>query len=193
MRPSSNPIATNRVFEVLDEFRDAARRSLAALRTLSEEEWDKIGWSPEGDRPYHRFQETRVLDSWIHLTGHPRRACCSPKTTTGPARRSSSIVLSPRCPTSSAKKMRSPDGTSLQVNLIGRQARTIFLEVRDGRASALTSLSGSATLEVTTPVALFWRRCAGRISAEAFLSASATDIRGDRDLAQSFAEHAERS
>ncbi len=29
--------------------------------------WEKVGWSPEGERPYHRFQETRVLDSWIHL------------------------------------------------------------------------------------------------------------------------------
>ena len=88
-----------------------------------------------------------------------------------------------------AKKMQSPDGTTLQVNLSGRQARAIFLELRDGRARALVSLAQPATLEVTTPVALFWRRCAGRISAEAFLGASATDIRGNRDLAASFAEN----
>jgi uncharacterized protein (TIGR03083 family) len=174
--------------QVLDEFRDAARRSLAALRTLSEEEWDKIGWSPEGDRPYHRFQETRVLDSWIHLQDI-RDALLQPEDDHGAGEEIVVNRFESALPYVFAKKMRSPDGTSLQVNLIGRQARTIFLEVRDSRASALTSLSGSATLEVTTPVALFWRRCAGRISAEAFLSASATGIRGDRDLAQSFAEH----
>jgi hypothetical protein len=38
-------------------------------------------------------------------------------------------------------------------------------------------------------VALFWRRAAGRILADAFLSASATDVRGDRAMAQSFAEN----
>jgi hypothetical protein len=41
---------------------------------------------------------------------------------------------------------------------------------------------------LTTPVALFWRRGAGRITAQAFLSASATDVRGSREMAQSFAE-----
>jgi hypothetical protein len=44
------------------------------------------------------------------------------------------------------------------------------------------------TLEFTTPIALFWRRAAGRISASALLSASATDVRGDHVLAEHFAE-----
>jgi hypothetical protein len=44
------------------------------------------------------------------------------------------------------------------------------------------------TLEITTPVALFWRRAAGRISAAAFLAASATDVRGDQATASAFAD-----
>ena len=44
------------------------------------------------------------------------------------------------------------------------------------------------TLEITTPVALFWRRAAGRISAAAFLAASATDVRGNHALASAFAD-----
>jgi hypothetical protein len=143
--------------EVLDEFHEVARDALARLRALSEEEWDKVGWSPEGDRPHHRFQETRVNRFESSLP----------------------YVL--------AKKMGSPDGTTLQVNLSGRQARTILLEVTSGRAGAVASLSTPATLEISTPVALFWRRSAGRISAEAFLRASSTNVRGDRSLAESFA------
>ena len=42
--------------------------------------------------------------------------------------------------------------------------------------------------EITTPVALFWRRAAGRISAAAFLSASATDVRGDHAMASDLAD-----
>jgi uncharacterized protein (TIGR03083 family) len=172
--------------KVLDEFRDTAQRSIAALRALSDEEWEKVGWSPEGERPYHRFQETRVLDSWIHLQDI-RDALLSPEDDHG----AGEVIVVNRfesaLPYVFAKKMHAPDGTTLQVNLSGRQARTIFLEVRDGRASALTSLPQPATLEVSTPVALFWRRCAGRISDDAFLRASATDVRGDRSLAESLA------
>jgi len=174
--------------QVLNEFREASQRSLASLRALSEEEWEKVGWSPEGERPYHRFQETRVLDSWIHLQDI-RDALLQPEDDHGAGEE---IVLNrfeSALPYVLAKRMQVADGTSLQVNLVGRQARAIFLEVRGGRASALTSLDAPATLEVTTPVALFWRRCAGRISAEAFLSASATDVRGSRSLAVSFAEN----
>lgn len=174
--------------QVLNEFRDATRRSLASLRSLSDEEWNKVGWSPEGERPYHRFQETRVLDSWIHLQDI-RDALLQPEDDHGAGEEIVVNRFESALPYILAKKMHSPDGTTLQVNLVGRRARAIFLEVREGRARALTSLDHPATFEVTTPVALFWRRCAGRISADAFLGASATDVRGNRSLAESFAEN----
>ena len=172
--------------EVLDEFRDVAQRSLSSLRLLSQEEWDKVGWSPEGDRPYHRFQETRVLDSWIHLQD-VRDALLQPEDDHGAGEEIVVNRFESSLPYVLAKKMGSPDGTTLQVNLSGRQARTIMLEVREGRAGAVTSFSRPATLEISTPVALFWRRSAGRISAEAFLRASSTNVRGDRSLGESFA------
>lgn len=172
---------------VLNEFRDATTKSLAALRSLDEASWEKVGWSPEGERPYHRFQETRVLDSWIHLQDI-RDALLQPEDDHGPGEE---IVVN-RFEGSLAyvvgKKMKAEEGTLLQVNLSGRLARTILLEVKDGRAVAVNSSTKPADLEVTTPVALFWRRSAGRISAQAFLGASATDIRGSKALAQSFAD-----
>ncbi len=172
--------------EVLDEFHEVARDALARLRALSEEEWDKVGWSPEGDRPHHRFQETRVLDSWIHLQD-VRDALLQPEDDHGAGEEIVVNRFESSLPYVLAKKMGSPDGTTLQVNLSGRQARTILLEVTSGRAGAVASLSTPATLEISTPVALFWRRSAGRISAEAFLRASSTNVRGDRSLAESFA------
>jgi len=72
--------------EMLDLFRETAHQSLDALRLLSDAEWEKVGWSPEGERPYHRFQETRVLDSWIHLQDI-RDALLEPRTITGRAKR----------------------------------------------------------------------------------------------------------
>lgn len=172
---------------VLDQFRAAAQRSLARLRELSDEQWERVGWSPEGERPYHRFMETRVVDSWIHLQDI-RDALLQPEDDHGPGEE---IVVN-RFEASLlyvvGKRLTPPEGTLIQVNLTGRLARTVLIEMTDGRASAVTRASRPADLEFSTPVALFWRRAAGRIGAEAFLNASATDIRGDRLLARGLAE-----
>lgn len=173
--------------EVLEEFRVATRRSVESLRTLSDAEWEKVGWSPEGERPYHRFQETRVLDSWIHLQDI-RDALLQPEDDHGAGEEIVVNRFEAALPYIVGRKMRSPDGTVIQVNLSGRLARTVLLEVREGRAEPVASTTTPATLEITTPVALFWRRAAGRISGQAFLDASATDVRGDRDVARAFAE-----
>ena len=173
--------------EVLNEFRAAAARSLAALRSLDDVAWDKVGWSPEGERPYHRFQETRVLDSWIHLQDI-RDALLQPEDDHGPGEEIVINRFEAAMPFVIAKRMNAPEGTIVQINLTGRLARTVLVAVSDGRAVALDSTPRAPDLELTTPVALFWRRGAGRISAPAFLSASATDVRGDRQLGVSFAE-----
>jgi uncharacterized protein (TIGR03083 family) len=172
--------------EVLDLFRETSRVSLERLRALSEAEWDKVGWSPEGERPYHHFQETRVLDSWIHLQDI-RDALLEPSDDHGPGEE---IVLNrfeAALPYVLGKKAQAPEGTVVRINLSGRLARSVLLGVSEGRAKALEESAELPTLELTTPVALFWRRAAGRISAEAFLNASATDVRGDEQLARSFA------
>lgn len=172
---------------VLDQFRDASARSLASLRSLSEADWEKVGWSPEGERPYHRFQETRVLDSWIHLQDI-RDALLQPEDDHGAGEEIIVNRFEAALPYVVGRKMRAPEGSIIQVNLSGRLGRTVLLQVRDGRAEPLDSSTVPPTVEITTPVALFWRRAAGRISPEAFLSASATQVRGDLGLARSFAE-----
>ncbi len=183
-------VAANRVRSgaaVLEEFRAITTQALAKLDELSLSDWEKVGWSPEGERPYYRFMETRVLDSWIHLQDI-RDALLMPEDDHGPGEE---IVLN-RFEASLAyvvgKKMRAPDATTVQLNIIGHFARTVLLSVVDGRAAPVASLSTTPTLEITTPGALFWRRSAGRISASAFLGASATDVRGDRAMAQAFSE-----
>jgi hypothetical protein len=173
--------------EVLDLFHTTTNRSLERLRALSDGEWEKVGWSPEGERPYYRFQETRVLDGWIHLQDI-RDALLEPSDDHGPGEE---IVLNrfeAALPYVLGKRARASEGTLVRINLTGRLARSILLGVQDGRAVALESSPLNPHLEITTPVALFWRRAAGRISAEAFLGASATDVRGDKNLASAIAD-----
>ncbi len=172
---------------VLEQFREATTASLVALRALSAEEWEIVGWSPEGERPYHRFMETRVLDSWIHLQDM-RDALLEPADDHGPGEQ---IVLNrfeAALPYVIGRRVGAAEGTIVRINLTGRLGRSVTIGVLEARARALNSASREPDLELTTPVALFWRRCAGRIDAAAFLSASATEVRGDQSLAEAVAE-----
>ena len=173
--------------EVMAQFRDATQRSLEHLRSLSEAQWEKIGWSPEGDRPYHRFQETRILDSWIHLHD-VRDALDLVGDVHGPGEEIVVSRFEEALPYVVGKKCRAVDGTSVRVNLTGPLARSVLIGVSDGRARAVSASAVTPTLEVTTPVAVFWRRAAGRISATALLSAPETVVRGNEDVAAAFAE-----
>ncbi|MGA2969496.1 MAG: maleylpyruvate isomerase family mycothiol-dependent enzyme [Acidimicrobiales bacterium] len=173
--------------EVLNKFRDVAATAIRTLRSLDDDAWEKVGWSPEGERPYHRFQETRVLDSWIHLQDI-RDALLEPADDHGAAEEIVINRFEGALPFIIGKKMGAHEGTVIHINLTGRLARTIVLAVENARAVVVHDGDLVPTLEFTTPVALFWRRAAGRISAPAFLNASATDVRGDHDLAEHFAE-----
>ncbi len=171
--------------EILEEFRAATAASLAALRELDAAAWEKVGWSPEGDRPYHRFQETRLLDSWIHLED-VRDALGR---VAGDDEVGEEVVLNrfeAALPYIVGKKVGAPDGTLVRLNLTGARARSVTIAVRESRAAALTATDQAPTLEVTTPAGLFWRRAAGRIGADQFLSGSA--VAGDRDMARVLSE-----
>ncbi|MGP8010675.1 MAG: hypothetical protein ACLPKZ_10545, partial [Acidimicrobiales bacterium] len=148
---------------------------------------EKVGWSPEGERPYHRFQETRVLDSWIHLQDI-RDALLEPEDDHGPGEEIVVNRFEAALPYVLGKRAHAPEGTLVRINLSGRLARTILLGVENGRAVPLVDIAETPNLELTTAVAMFWRRAAGRISADAFLRASATDVRGDKELASALAE-----
>ena len=67
-RTSSGSRATARCSgkEVLDEFRAVTQRRLDALRALTDDDWDREGFTPEGPGPYRQFMAIRVFDCWYH-------------------------------------------------------------------------------------------------------------------------------
>jgi uncharacterized protein (TIGR03083 family) len=175
------------VAEVLSDFHDATSASLARLHSLSPEEWQSDSWSPDGPRPLHQFQETRVLDSWIHLQDI-HDALLEPTDDHGLGEEIVVNRFEAALPFVWAKLAAAPEGALLRFNLVGRLGRAVQVQVRDGRGVAVPTTDEVPRVELSTAVALFWRRMAGRINAEAFLGASATDVRGDRELAQRLAE-----
>jgi uncharacterized protein (TIGR03083 family) len=171
--------------EILEEFRTATGASLAALRALDDAAWDKVGWSPEGDRPYHRFQETRLLDSWIHLED-VRDALGRPTVTDEVGEEVVMNRFEAALPYIVGKKVGASDGTLVRFHLTGARARSVAIAVREGRAVSVAATDQVPTLEITTPTDLFWRRAAGRIDSDRFLTGSA--VAGDVELARALSE-----
>lgn len=171
---------------VLSEFRRTTGVTLASLRGLTDEQWQVMGWSPEGEAPYSRMIETRLLDSWIHLQDL-RDALAMAAREDGLGEEVVINRFEAALPYVVGKKAKIGEGIRVRFNLVGRLARSIDVEVHEGRARAST-VPGDAHLEITMATSLFWRRAAGRISADALLGASSTDVRGDRDAARKIAE-----
>ena len=172
--------------ELLDEFQEVSRQSIERLAAMSDEAWEAQSWSPEGEVPYHRFMETRILDSWIHLQDL-RDALAQPLDDHGIGEEIVVNRFEAALPYVIGKRAGAPEGTRVRFNLIGRVGRSTDVVVTDGRAKA-SSEPGEPNLEITTPVALFWRRAAGRISAGSFLEASETHVLGDPELARRIAD-----
>lgn len=168
---------------VLDEFAAVASEALTRLMRLTEDDWNRVGWSPEGDVPYHRFMETRLLDSWIHLEDIAD-ALGPHDDDEGPG---AHVVLNrfeAAMPYVVGKRAQVLDGESFAINLTGPLGRRVVVVVDGGRARAVTGLAGGATGELTTPTSLFWRRCAGRISANELLEDPASVVEGDHELVE---------
>jgi len=171
--------------DVLAEFVRVAEGSLERLRDLDDEAWEVVGWSPEGDVPYARFMETRILDSWIHLQD-VRDALLRPGDDAGYAEEIVVNRFEGYLPYVWGKRAQAPEGARLRVSLEGPLARSVDVVVTNGRAGVATT-PGEPDLEIVTPASIFWRRGAGRVGAEAFLVAHDTVVQGDRELAARFA------
>ncbi len=183
-------VASRRHFsaqEVLTDFRYATTVTLSRLGRLEHGAWEAAAHGRDEGRPLHQVIETRVIDSWIHLQDI-RDALLEPADDHGLGEEIVVNHFEGALPYVWAVRAGAPEGSLLRVNLVGRLARSVQVEVRDGRGIAVASSDAVPSVELTTAVALFWRRMAGRINAEALVDASATDLRGERHLSRGLAE-----
>jgi uncharacterized protein (TIGR03083 family) len=52
--------------EVVAELREVAASRVATLRAMSEDDWNREGWTPAGTDTFGRFMQIRVMDCWVH-------------------------------------------------------------------------------------------------------------------------------
>lgn len=162
-------------------------RSSIRLRDMTPEEYDQIVTTPLGESASYRFRmETRIFDSWIHLQDL-RDAMLRPEDdhTVG-----EEVVIARFEATLPSVIKGATDfkgGELVRINLSGRLARSMTFRCQPEGVFPVEYASEEPIVELTTPVSMFWRRCAGRISAEAFLGESSTRAVGTVAVAMALA------
>lgn len=161
--------------ELLADFEAVVAERYDALDALTDEAFDKVGFTPAGQDTHGRFLQIRVFDCWIHEQD-VRGPLGLPGHTSGPAVESALDELSNSMGYVFGKKAGAADGQSLTLRLTGDTERTIHVRV-DGRAAVVPALDGDATVTVTVPTLDWFRIAAGRRPA-----GDEATVEGDDDL-----------
>jgi uncharacterized protein (TIGR03083 family) len=146
--------------DVLARFRDDVAKRKQMLEAMSDEDWDKVGFTPAGQDTYGRFMRIRVFDQWLHELDI-RDAIGEPGGDGGPAAELGLEEMAAAMGYVVGKKAGAPQGSRVRIELSGPAARTVNVEVGE-RAAVVDDLSGPPTLTVTMPAGVFARLGGGR-------------------------------
>jgi uncharacterized protein (TIGR03083 family) len=171
--------------EVLAELAMVAGERKAALRAMTDEDFDAESFTPAGQDTYGRFMQIRVFDCWIHEQDC-REALGIPGNRSGPAAEVMLDEMATAMGYVVGKKAGASDGQSVRFRLTGDTERTIDVRV-DGRARVVTDLD-EPTTTVTIPTTLWVRYAAGRRPGDA--DHPDVTIEGDRELGLAVVENA---
>jgi uncharacterized protein (TIGR03083 family) len=169
--------------EVLDEFRAVTARRLDALRALSDDDWEREGFTPEGPGPYSQFMAIRVFDCWYH-DQDIREAIGRPGFLEGPV----ADVSLARIPARGlgyvvGKKAAAPPGTTVVFDVAGAPPIVAAIEVPpEGRARLLDDMPSAPTVRIATDRRTFARLAGGRWSGDHARAHGVVQVGGDTAL-----------
>ena len=169
--------------EVLDAFRDITKRRLDALRALTPEDWDREGFTPEGNGPYRQFMAIRVFDCWYH-DQDIREAVDRPGFLEGPVADMSLLRIPTKgLPYVVGKKAGAPAGTTVAFNVTGSPPIVAAVQVPpEGRARLLDASPPDPTVTVALDRRTFARLAGGRWSGDRARKEGVVRVEGDIDL-----------
>lgn len=173
--------------DVLTEFTDATRRRLEVLSGLSDDEWNRLGWSPVGEAPYRTFMHVRVFDCWMHEQDI-RRAVGVPG---GLDTDAAALSLDRMLATLGfviGKRAGAPEGSTVTVTVTGPHPRTVSLNVTGGRAQVTDNVPVAPTVTITTDIETFCALGGGRWQGSDCVASGQVTLTGDTDLGRRIVE-----
>ncbi len=172
--------------DVLSEFRDATSRRLDALRAMTTEDFDRLGFTPIGEGPYRLFMEIRVFDCWTHEQDM-RIATDRPGHFEGPIAEHSVRWLARGMPMVVGKRAAAPQGASVVLDISGPAGFVLPIAV-DGRAAAVDEVPDHPTVTIHLDAEVFTRLASGRWAADRTLDSGRVTFDGDAELGQHVVE-----
>jgi uncharacterized protein (TIGR03083 family) len=169
--------------EVLDEFRVVTQKRMMALSGLSNDEWDKEGFTPEGPGPYRLFMEIRVFDCWYH-DQDIREAIDRPGFLEGEVA-DLSLRRIPRKGLGYVvgKKAGAPPNTVTVFEVHGPPQIVAAISVPpEGRAVLLDDVPSDPTVRIVTDRRTFARLAGGRWTGDEARVKGAVRVEGDTEL-----------
>jgi uncharacterized protein (TIGR03083 family) len=175
---------------LLDEFKSVTARRLAALNALGPVDWDRNGFTPEGDGPYRLFMEIRLFDCWYH-DQDIREALDRPGFLDGPV----ADAAIGRIPAKAlgyvvGKKAAAPPNTTVMFEIAGTPPIVAVIETPpEGRAVLLDESPPMPTVRISTDRRTFARLAGGRWSAGDARRKGSLQVTGDAELGSRVVEN----
>jgi uncharacterized protein (TIGR03083 family) len=165
---------------VLERFGAVTTQRVAALRAMSQDDFDAPAWTPVGQATYGRFMQIRLFDCWLHEQDI-RQAVGRPGHQGGPCAEGSIDEVVRALGFIIGKRAGAPAGSRITFDLTGPAARTVHVSV-DDRAAVVERLDAPATATLRMPAELFVRLAGGRVDPQAGLDQ--VELDGEEDLAR---------
>jgi uncharacterized protein (TIGR03083 family) len=166
--------------EVLDEMREVTAARLEALRSMTTEEFDREGFTPEGPGPYRAFMEIRLFDCWEHEQDI-RRAVGRPGHLDGPIAAMAVAKVAAAAGYVVGKKAAAPEGSSVVFEVHGPVELTVPVLV-EGRARILDDAPPDPTVRIRLDAEAYNALGCGRWSGEQAMSTGRVTLEGDDEL-----------
>lgn len=166
--------------EVLAEFRQVTSDRLTQLRAMSHEDFDRVGFTPEGEGPYRSFMDIRLFDCWVHEQDI-RRALDRPGHEAGPIARHSVMKIAASAGYVVGKKAAAPEGATVVFDVHG-PTPVIVPVIVDGRARVLEEVPSDPDVTLHLDTATYVALGCGRWDGARALAEGDASIDGDQDL-----------
>lgn len=171
--------------EVLGEFREVARKRIATLRGMSEEDFSAESWTPAGPGTVRDLIPFRVFDSWAHEQDM-RRALDRSGHVDGPAAELALGRLTGALPFVVGKKVKPADGTTV---VFAWDGNATVIGMEGGRGKALDRAPADPTVRLTMDTDTLVRLAMGRGDPAEILASGAVQIDGDQQLGRQIVDN----
>ena len=147
--------------ETLDRLDDVTGRRLAALDTMTQEDFDAPSWTPVGkDETYGRFMRIRHYDCYLHEHDIRYALDLPPREDVGDLD-SALAEVATGLGYIVGRRARLPQGSRVRIDLTGEAPRTFLVQV-DDRAVLVDELEEDPTVGLELSTTLFLRLTGGR-------------------------------